>query len=122
MSDMEVKPMAEPAPVGASLSQWQRVTNTFTAPSKTFDDIKKGNRSWWLPFVIMVLASYVLFGAITMKVGWAQVAENAIHLNPKAEEKLSQVGVFCITPRKGSIRIKLLRNLLAGVPNPSVPV
>jgi len=91
MSDMEVKPMAEPAPVGASLSQWQRVTNTFTAPSKTFDDIKKGNRSWWLPFVIMVLASYVLFGAITMKVGWAQVAENAIHLNPKAEEKLSQV-------------------------------
>lgn len=31
-------------------------------------------------------------------------------------------GVFCITPRKGSIQIKLLRKLLAGVPNPSVPV
>ena len=34
----------------------------------------------------------------------------------------AQLGVFCITPRKGSIQIKLLRKLLAGVLNPSVPV
>ena len=27
------------------LTQWQRVANTFTAPSKTFEDIKRGNRS-----------------------------------------------------------------------------
>jgi hypothetical protein len=73
-----------------ALSQWQRVAFTFTAPSKTFEDIKSGSRSWWLPFIIAILAAYVLFAAITFKIGWAQVAENSIHLNPKAEEKLMQ--------------------------------
>ena len=87
MSDLGVQPVAETAP---GLSQWQRVTNTFTAPSKTFTDIKRGNRSWWLPFLIMMLFGYIFFAAITMKIGWGQVAENAIKMNPKAEERLSQ--------------------------------
>lgn len=87
MSEMEVQPAAEATP---GLSEWQRVANTFTAPSKTFDDIKRGNRSWWMPFVIMALVGYVFFAAITLKIGWGQVAENAMHLNPKAEEKLAQ--------------------------------
>jgi hypothetical protein len=90
MSDLEVQPGFEPTAASPGLSQMQRVTYTFTAPSKTFEDIKAGNRSWWLPFVIMVLVGYVFFAAITMKVGWAQVAENAIHMNPKSEERLAQ--------------------------------
>ena len=90
MSDMEIQPVAEPAPQGAGLSQWQRVTNTFTAPSKTFEDIKRGNKSWWVPFSILIVAGYIFFAAVTLKVGWAQVAQNAIHLNPKSEEKLAQ--------------------------------
>ena len=48
MSDLGVQPAADVAP---GLSQWQRVTNTFTAPSKTFEDIKRGNKSWWMPFL-----------------------------------------------------------------------
>ena len=87
MSDMNIQPLAGEAP---GLSQWQRVTNTFTAPSKTFEDIKRGNRSWWMPFLISILAGYVLFAGITLKIGWAQVAENTIHLNPSAAEKLEQ--------------------------------
>ncbi len=90
MSELEFQPATDPAPAAPGLSQLERVTNTFTAPSKTFADIKRGNKSWWLPFLIMVLVGYVFFAAITMKVGWAQVAENAIHLNPKSEEKLAQ--------------------------------
>jgi len=90
MNNLEYPSAAEPAPEAAGLSQWQRVTNTFTAPSKTFEDIQRGNKSWWLPFLIMVLIGYVFFAAVTFKVGWAQVAENAIHLNPKSEEKLNQ--------------------------------
>ncbi len=88
MSDMAVQPAAEPVP---GLTQWQRISNTFTAPSKTFEDIKRGNKSWWLPFLIMVLVSYVLFAAITVRIGWAQVAENTIHMNAKAAEKMAQV-------------------------------
>jgi len=90
MSELEVQSVPGSAPAISGLSQVQRVTSAFTAPSKTFEDIKRGNKSWWLPFLILVLFSYVLFAAITFKVGWAQVAENAIHLNPKSEEKMAQ--------------------------------
>jgi hypothetical protein len=90
MSDLEIQSAAEPVPVAPGMSQMQRVTNIFSAPSKTFEDIKRGNRSWWLPFVIMILIGYVFFAAVTVKVGWALVAENAIRMNPKAEERMAQ--------------------------------
>lgn len=88
MNDQVMQPAAEATP---GLTQWERVSDTFTAPSKTFTDIKRGNKSWWLPFLIMVIVSYIFFGAITQKVGWTQVAQNAIHMNPKAEEQMSQL-------------------------------
>jgi len=87
MNDMGSPSVAGQAP---GLTQWQRVEDTFSAPSKTFDDIKSGNKSWWMPFVITVLVGYVFFAAITLKIGWSQVAENAIHLDPKAEARLAQ--------------------------------
>jgi len=90
MSDLEVQSVAVAAPEAPGLSQWQRVVYTFTAPSKTFADIKRGNRSWWMPFLILILIGYIFFGAVTLKVGWGQVAENAIHMNPKSEEKMAQ--------------------------------
>jgi len=88
MSDMGVAPVAESTPQG--LSQWQRVTNTFTAPSKTFEDIKRGNRSWWLPFVIFAVVGYILFAAIYFKIGMQQVVDNQIQLNPKQAEAMAQ--------------------------------
>jgi hypothetical protein len=91
MSDLGVQPVAGIVPEGVGLSEWQRVSNTFSAPSKTFEDIKRGNRSWWLPFVIMVLIGYVLFAAITLKVGWAQVAENTIHVDAKAADRMDKM-------------------------------
>lgn len=88
MSDPAVQSPAEVAP---GLSQGERLIDTFTAPSKTFNDIKRGNRSWWLPFLIMVIFGYIFFAGITQKIGWTQVAQNAIHMNPKAEEQMSQL-------------------------------
>ncbi len=90
MSDPEAPTVAGAAPGGSSLSQWQRVTKTFTAPSKTFEDIKRGNRSWWLPFVIIAVVSYIFLAAVAFEIGMQQVVDNQIHLNPKAEEKLAQ--------------------------------
>jgi hypothetical protein len=72
MSEMQIQPAAE----AAGLSQWQRVTGTFTAPSKTFADIKRGNKSWWLPFVITLLSFAVFYAAVTTQVTWKAVAEN----------------------------------------------
>jgi hypothetical protein len=68
----------------------QRVSNVFTAPSKTFEDIKRGNKSWWMPFIIFTLVGYILFAAVVTKIGMQQVVDNQIHLNPKQEEKLAQ--------------------------------
>jgi hypothetical protein len=90
MSDMGVQPVAEAAPEGAGLTQWQRVTNTFAAPAKTFEDIKRGNKSWWLPLIIGALFTYILFGAIYQKIGMQQVMENQVRMDPKAQERMAE--------------------------------
>ena len=101
MSDLGVQPAAALAP---GLSQMQRLTNTFTAPSKTFEDIKRGHKSWWLPFILMTVFTYIFFYAITTKVGWATVSENMVRMNPKAEEKMSQ-----LTPEQREMQMKGMR-------------
>ncbi|HVC47000.1 MAG TPA: YIP1 family protein [Terracidiphilus sp.] len=84
-------PILQPAPAAPApgLSQWQRVAGIFSSPSKVFQDIAAGHRSWWLPFLLVVLVSYGFFATITVKIGWDQVAQNAIHFNPKAEARLA---------------------------------
>ena len=88
MSDSAVQPVAEQTP---GLSQIQRVTDVFTAPSKTFADIKRGNKSWWLPYLFAIVFGYLLFFGITTKVGWQQVAENNLKMNPKQAERIDQM-------------------------------
>lgn len=112
MSDTGVQPVAE---VGPGLSQWERVADTFTAPSKTFTDIKHGHRSWWLPFVIFAILGYLFFWTVNAKIGMGHVVDNQISLNPKSAERVAQLppeqqatqkkwsiyiteGVFCAGP------------------------
>lgn len=80
-----------PAAEAAGLTQFERVGNTFVAPSKTFEDIRRGNRSWWLPFILLALFSYLFFAVISQKVGIQQVVDNQIRMNPKAQEQLAAV-------------------------------
>jgi hypothetical protein len=89
MSDMQI-PVVPAAPGAPTLTQAQRVIYTFTAPSKTFLDIKRST-SWWLPFVLSLVFSYALFGAVQAKVGWQQVAENNIKQNPKQAEQMDKL-------------------------------
>jgi hypothetical protein len=86
MSEPQVQPAA-----AAGLTQWQRVADTFTAPSKTFDDIKRGNRSWWLPLVLTVVVGTALWGCVTVRVGWTQVVENGLRFAPKQAERLQSL-------------------------------
>jgi len=88
MSDTGVQPAAGAAPAG--LTQLQRVTNTFTAPSKTFEDIKRGNRSWWLPLLIGAFFTYIFFFAVVQKIGLQQTIDNQIRMDPKAQERMAQ--------------------------------
>lgn len=107
MSDPEVQPAAEQAP---GLSQLQRVTSTFTAPSRTFADIKRGNRSWWLPFIVFVVVGYILFGVVVSRIGMAQVVQNQIHLNPKQEERMNQA-----TPEQREMSMKISLGITEGI-------
>jgi hypothetical protein len=91
MSDLEVQPVAEPAPAGPGLSQLQRVTSIFSAPSKTFEDIKRGNRSWWMPWIILAIFGYLFFAVVSTKVGMPTVVDNQMKLaSEKQQEQLAQ--------------------------------
>jgi len=106
MSETAVQPGAQ----SAGLSQWQRVANTFTAPAKTFEDIKRGNRSWWMPFIIIAVVSYMLFAAISYKIGMQNVVNNQIRLDPKTEERMAQA-----TPEQREMGVKISLYITEGV-------
>jgi hypothetical protein len=85
MSSIGTQPTTEPA---VGLSQWQRVANIFSAPSKTFVDIKNGNRSWWLPFLLFVVIGTGLWAIVSRDVTWETVRDNALRMSPKSAERL----------------------------------
>src|SRR3569833_2414055 len=107
MTDPAVHPATEVAP---GLSQGQRLTNIFTAPSKTFEDIKLGHRSWWLPFIIYVVLGFAFYGVVNSKVGMRQVSENQVKLSPKTEEQMSQ-----LTPEQREQRMKISTSITQGI-------
>jgi len=99
MSDQVVQPAAETTP---GLTQWERIVDTFTAPSKTFTDIKLGHKSWWLPFVIYVVLGFAFYAAVNSKIGMRQVVDNQIRLSPKSEERMST-----LTPEQRESQMKI---------------
>jgi hypothetical protein len=107
MSDPVVQSAAEVTP---GLSQGQRLTNIFTAPSKTFEDIKLGHRSWWLPFIVYVVLGFAFYGVVNSKVGMRQVSENQVKLSPKTEEQMSQ-----LTPEQREQRMKISTTITQGI-------
>jgi hypothetical protein len=107
MGDLGVQPGTDVAP---GLSQVQRLTNTFTAPSKTFEDIKRGHKSWWMPFIIYVILGFVFYGVVNAKVGMRQVSENQVKLSPKAEDQMAQ-----LTPEQREQRMKISTTITQGL-------
>lgn len=108
MSDTGVQPTAESTP---GLSQIQRVTNIFSAPSKTFTDIKNGHKSWWLPFIIYIVLGYAFFGVVSTKVGMRQVSENQLRLSgQKTQDRLAQ-----LTPEQRESQMKISVAITEGI-------
>jgi Yip1 domain len=70
-----VEPNAEPAqPV---LSEPARLINTFAAPSKTFEDIRR-NASWWVPWLLISIVSTAFWVVVDKKIGFDQIAQKFI--------------------------------------------
>lgn len=67
------------------LSQFERVVNTFVAPSKTFEDIRR-SAAWWMPFILMAILGIVFFTMIDKKVGFETLAQKQIAASPRAQQ------------------------------------
>ena len=80
-----------PAAEAPGLNQLQRVIYAFTAPSKTFADIKRGNRSWWLPFLLFVIIGTGLWAIVGSKVTWETVRDNGFRMSPKAADRINSL-------------------------------
>ena len=85
MSEQVMQPATE---ANTGLTQGQRVINVFVAPSKTFADIKAGNKSWWLPFLITVVCGAFLWTAVNSQVTWKTVYENQQKLQPEFAKRM----------------------------------
>jgi hypothetical protein len=100
MSDSTL-PVLPPAEEPA-LSQVQRLIYAFTAPGKLFADFKRST-SWWLPFVIMIVFSYIFVFAIQTKVGWGGVTENMISQSPKMSAQFEKIPADQLATQKKMI-------------------
>ncbi|MGA9529340.1 MAG: YIP1 family protein [Terriglobales bacterium] len=73
-----------------SLSEGQRLLDVFIAPSKTFTDLRR-SASWWAPFLIIAITSFLFIYVVDQKVGFQKVAENQIQLQPKTAERMDNM-------------------------------
>lgn len=80
-------PMGE-APSQPKLSEVERITNVFTAPSKTFADLKR-NASWFAPFLLLAVMSLIYVAVVDKKIGWDQVVEN--QFSAMSEKQKAQI-------------------------------
>jgi hypothetical protein len=78
------------APIGPGLSEPQRLINTFIAPSKTFEDLKR-NPSWWVPWLVSGIF-IVIFGVVAVqKIDMVQFLQREIDKSPSAQRRLEQL-------------------------------
>lgn len=70
---MSSMPAAAPQTASPALSETQRILNTFIAPSKTFSDLRRNSR-WWVPWIVLAIASVAFMVVIDQKVGFDQIA------------------------------------------------
>jgi hypothetical protein len=79
-------PSQEPAP----LSEFQRLLDTFIAPTKTFTDLRR-SASWWAPYVIIVIIGFLFVYTIDQRVGFQKVVDNQLEMKPKAAERIESL-------------------------------
>jgi len=63
-----------------------------------------------MPLLIMAFVGYILFAAVTMKIGMQTVVDNQIRMDPKAEERLANA-----TPEQRAMSTKISLYITQGV-------
>ena len=74
-----------PMPESAPLSEGARIVDTFIAPAKTFNDIRR-NASWWGPWILISIFSIVFVYAMGKQVGFDQITKNQVAHSSRADQ------------------------------------
>jgi hypothetical protein len=77
-------------PAGPPLSEPQRLINTFIAPSKTFEDLKR-NSSWWVPWLLSGVFSLLLGIVAVQKLDMMQMVRERTEQSPSAQRRMEQL-------------------------------
>lgn len=83
---MPPESMPSPQP---GLSEPARIINTFIAPSKTFEDLKR-NASWWVPWLIISISLLISAVVIVQKVDMDQLMRHRIEQSKIAQRQMEQ--------------------------------
>lgn len=81
---------AAPLSGSASLSEPARIVNTFIAPAKTFEDVRR-NSSWWVPWLLISISALLFVYTVQSKVGFDQVVRNEVAKSPRSQSQLERV-------------------------------
>ena len=79
-----------PQPQTPALSEGARIVNTFVAPSKTFTDLNR-KASWFAPYLLLALMSLAMAFTVGQKVGWKQLNDTQLRLQPKRAAQMEQM-------------------------------
>jgi hypothetical protein len=79
-----------PGPAGPGLSEPQRLVNTFIAPKKTFEDLKR-NPSWWVPWLIVALFTLAFGIVVVQKVDMERFSQQQIDKSKFAQRQMEQL-------------------------------
>jgi ABC-type multidrug transport system fused ATPase/permease subunit len=106
MNTATMNPAAKNAEQTAPLSQGGRVYNLFFAPTRTFADIRV-NKSWWVPFLLTVICSYMLTLSGAAKIGFHQLTVNAVSSNTNSltEDMLPEQRESTISTAETTLKI-----------------
>jgi Yip1 domain len=80
VTPMPVPPMGEPP-----LSEGARIIDTFIAPSKTFNDLRR-NASWWAPWLLIAVVTLIFVYVMGRQIGFEQITKNSITQSSRAEQ------------------------------------
>jgi hypothetical protein len=79
---------AEGQAAGPGLSQVERVVDTFVAPTKTFEDIRR-NASWWMPWLLSAVLAVLFSYVVLSKIGLPALVDGVVHQSASLEDRLA---------------------------------
>ena len=72
-----IPPMPADAATAPGLSEPQRIINTYIAPSKTFEDIRR-NARWWVPWLLLTIVGVATGSVMAKKIDVEQMIRQQI--------------------------------------------